>query len=64
MLTNLFFSIEIFLLTFCSLNVLKNIFGVIKVIRTREGKFSSSTISTILLGLSISYIITLLIVGF
>jgi hypothetical protein len=37
---------------------------MIKVLRTKEGKMESSTSSLICLGLSLSYIITALIVGF
>lgn len=64
MTTNIIYTLEIFIFIFCSLNIFKNLYNMIKVLRTKEGKMESSTSSVVLLGLSISYIITALIVGF
>jgi len=64
MITNIVYTLEIFIFIFCSLNVFKNLYNMIKVLRTKEGKMESSTSSIVFLGLSISYIITALIVGF
>lgn len=64
MFNNIIYTLEIFIFIFCSLNVFKNFYNMIKVLRTKEGKMESSTSSLICLGLSLSYIITALIVGF
>ena len=64
MITNIVYTLEIFIFIFCSLNVFKNLYNMIKVLRIKEGKMESSTSSIVFLGLSISYIITALIVGF
>lgn len=64
MCNNVLYSIEVFILILCILNVLKNIYNIIKVMKIKDGKFSSSKSDTLFLGLSISYIITVLIVGF
>lgn len=56
--------IEIFLFVFASLVVVKNIYSFIKVMKLKEGKVDSSLFSEIVLGSSISYIITMLIIGF
>lgn len=64
MFNNIIYTLEIFFFIFCSLNVFKNIFNVLKVMHNKEGKMEMPTISLICLGFSISYIITALIVGF
>lgn len=64
MTTNILYTLEVFIFIFCSLNILKNLYNMIKVLRTKEGKMESSTSSIVLLGLSLSYVITALIIGF
>lgn len=63
-MVELIFGIKIFVFVLCVLNIIKNIYNFIKVITTKEGKIDSSTQSEILFGLSVSYVITLLIIGF
>ena len=64
MTTNIIYTIEIFIFIFCSLNVLKHLYNFIKVMKQKEGKLESDTTTKVLLGLSISYILTALITGF
>ena len=64
MFNNLIYTLEVFIFIFCSLNVFKNFYNMIKVLRTQEGKMENSTMSVVYFGLSLSYIITALIVGF
>lgn len=55
---------KIFILILSILNITKNIYGFLKVIRTQEGHFENGKYGNLLLGLSISYIITTLIMSF
>ena len=64
MLNNIVYTLKVFIFVFCSLNVFKNLYNMIKVLRTQEGKMETSSSGIICLGLSLSYIITVLIVGF
>lgn len=64
MFNNILYTIELFLFVFCCLNIFKNFYQFVKVLYTQNGKIESSTLSTILLGCSISYVITALIIGF
>lgn len=64
MLTNLILFIEVFVFTFCCLNIIKNIYSFIKVLNLKDGKMNNNTLSTVLFGLSISFVITCLILGF
>ena len=64
MFNNILFTIELFIFIFCSLNIFKLFYNLVKVMRTREGKIDTNDLSTILLGLSISYVLTVLITGF
>ncbi len=64
MFNNILFTIELFIFIFCSLNIFKHFYNLVKVMRTREGKIDTNNLSTILLGLSISYVLTVLITGF
>jgi len=63
MVNNTFLFISVFLLIMAVLNVVKNLYAFAKVMSKQEGKFESDTLSTVLLGCSISYIIATLIVG-
>lgn len=64
MFNNILFTIELFVFIFCSLNIFKHFYNMVKIMRTRDGKLDNGTLSTILLGLSISYVLTVLITGF
>ena len=64
MFNNIFIFIEVFILIFCILNVIKNTYNIAKVFYQQEGKADFDTITTILFGMSLSYIITTMIVGF
>ena len=56
--------IKVFIFIFCFLNVIKNIYNFIKVMRLESGSFDNGKYGTIYFGLSLSYILTLLIIGF
>jgi hypothetical protein len=58
----LFFKLFFFILS--CLTILKNIYTFIKVIRMEQGKFDNGKYGNLLFGLSLSYIITSLIIGF
>jgi hypothetical protein len=64
MFNNILFTIEVFVFIFCSLNIFKHLYNMVKIMRTRDGKLDNGSLSTILLGLSISYVLTVLITGF
>ena len=64
MITNIGYTIEIFIFIFCLLNVIKNVYNFIKIMKQHEGKLETSLSSQIMLGLSISYILTAIIIGF
>lgn len=64
MFNNILYSLELFVFIFCSLNIFKNFYQLVKVLRSRDGKINNDNLSTILLGLSISYVLTCLIIGF
>ena len=64
MMIEFILGLKVFLFVFCLLNILKNLYNFVKVLRTKEGKVVSSTSSEILFGLSLSYVITMLIIGF
>lgn len=56
--------IKLFLFVLSCLNLLKNFYNLIKVIRMQEGHFYNGKYGNLLFGLSLSYIITTLIIGF
>lgn len=56
--------LKLFIFIFCSLNILKNTYNFIKVMRAQEGYFDNGKYGNLFFGLSLSYIITLLIIGF
>lgn len=64
MQNNFLTSIELFILVLACLNVFRNLFNVFKVMRLKEGKIELDTYSITLLGMSLSYIITVIILGF
>lgn len=57
------YQLEIFFLIFSILYVLKYVLKAINVIRLQEGKIDNDTVDLILLGSSLSYIITSIIAG-
>lgn len=63
-MADLILGLKIFFFIYSILIVLKNIYSAIKVLSLREGKMDSSNVQLFLLGSSISYIITLLFIGF
>lgn len=64
MVTNILLSLEVFIFVFACLNILKNIYNFVKVYTTRQGKVVNGKYGAIELGISISYVLTALIVGF
>ena len=64
MLTDMYLAIAVFILIMACLNVIKNLFGIIKVARAKSGKFQLDTIGTVIFGMSISYILTVIILKF
>lgn len=46
------------------LNIIKNIYNFIKVMRLQQGYFNNGNYGNLFFGLSLSYIITILIMGF
>lgn len=64
MLHNLYYHIEVFLFVMAWLIVLANVWNIISVFRLQNGKAFSSKNDLIMLGISVSYIITMLTIGF
>lgn len=60
----LILGVEIFIFIMCILNIIKNLYTFFKVLHLKEGHVDNSTLSTIIFGCSISYFITILIIGF
>lgn len=60
----LILGLEIFIFILSCLNVIRHIFKLSKVLWTKNGKITENNFSILLLGMSISYIITQLIIGF
>ena len=56
--------IEVFFLVFSILYVLKYSLKAIEVLRLQQGKIDNDTVDLILLGSSLSYIITAIFTGF
>lgn len=54
-------SVKTFVFIFCILFLINRLFNFIKVIRLKRGKVDTSFITTLAIGLSLSYIITVLI---
>lgn len=64
MLTTFLLGIKVFLFIFAILIVIRDAYNFVKVIRLREGKYDATTTNLIVLASSISYILTMLIIGF
>lgn len=58
------YQLEIFFFVFSVLYLLKYTLKAINVIRLQEGKIDNDTIDLIILGTSLSYVITMLYSGF
>ena len=56
--------LQVFMLVFCSLNVIRCSFNLIKTLYTQSGKIENDTWSRIFFGASLSYLITTIMVGF
>lgn len=56
--------IKIFIFILSILNILKDVYKFLKVMRKEEGVFDNGKYGSLFFGLSLSYIITLLIIGF
>ena len=55
---------KLFIFILSCLNLLKNSYNLIKVIKMEKGHFDNGKYGNFLFGLSLSYIITILIIGF
>jgi hypothetical protein len=55
---------KLFFFILSCLNLLKNIYSFIKVIKMEQGHFDNGKYGNLLFGISLSYIITTLIIGF
>lgn len=64
MFTNYILFIEVFIFVFCSLNVIKNLYNIVKVLASQEGKLDTTLVSNICFGLSVAYIIATIVTGF
>jgi hypothetical protein len=61
---NLILNIKVFVFIFCILCIIRDTYGILKILKLKEGKYSLSTERLFLLGGSISYVLTMLIMGF
>lgn len=57
-------TIKVFIFIMSCLNIIKNIYNFIKVMRLQQGYFDNGKYGNLFFGLSLSYIITILIMGF
>lgn len=64
MVLNILMYLELFVFILSFLDVFREIFGVIKVIKMRSGKVDITGWRLTFLGFSISYILTMIILGF
>jgi hypothetical protein len=64
MVLNSLMYLELFVFILSFLDVFREIFGVIKVIKMRSGKVDITGWRLTFLGFSISYILTMIILGF
>ncbi len=64
MITNLIYQLEVFMLIMAIFVVLVSILHVVSVFRLKTGKIVSSDRSLVIFGVSLAYIITILITGF
>lgn len=56
--------IKIFMFIFCLLNIIKNVYNIIKIMYLQSGGLTNGKYNTLFFGLSLSYVITILIIGF
>ena len=63
MLTSFLFGLKIFVFVFAVLYIISRILNVVRVLRLKEGKIDTSRDTLIAIGLALSYIITVLILG-
>lgn len=63
MLTTFLLGVKVFLFIFAILIVIRDAYNFVKVIRLREGKYDATTTNLIVLASSISYILTMIIIG-
>lgn len=61
---NIVLFIELFFLVLCSLDILKNIYKVVKVALSHEGKVEESKFDTWVFALSVAYVLSIIILGF
>ena len=64
MMMNLVYQIEMFLLIMAIFVILVSVLHVISVFRLKKGKIVSSERGLVIFGISLAYIITILITGF
>lgn len=64
MLETFLLGVRIFIFIFALLIIIRDAYNFVKVLRLKEGKYDATTTNLILLASSISYIITMLIIGF
>ena len=64
MMMNLVYQIEMFLLIMAIFVILVSVLHVISVFRLKKGKIVSSEKGLVIFGISLAYIITILITGF
>lgn len=63
MLETFLLGVRIFIFIFALLIIIRDAYNFVKVLRLKEGKYDATTTNLILLASSISYIITMLIIG-
>lgn len=64
MLTSFLFGLKIFVFVFAILYIISRVLNVVRVLRLKEGKINTSRDTLVAIGLALSYVITVLIVGF
>ena len=64
MFLNFLLGVKIFVFIFSILFILRNLYSFIKVLYMKEGRYDASSLNLRLLATSISYVITILILGF
>jgi hypothetical protein len=55
--------VKVFLIFMCSLNVIKNVYNLSKVLYEKSGKFELKGNSQLLLAMSISYLLSIIVMG-
>lgn len=64
MLLEFLLGVRIFIFIFSILIIIRDLYNFVKVLKLKEGKYDANTTNLILLATSISYVITMLIIGF